>query len=41
MIPLLLLVSTIGEMDTAYVVIAFIAIAVLWIVFKVINQNKD
>lgn len=34
------LLSNIGEMDTSYIVIAFIVIAVLWIVSKMMN-NKD
>lgn len=37
---LLSIMASIGEMDTAYIVIAFIAIAVLWVVFKLINKNK-
>lgn len=35
-----ILLSSIGEMDTSYIVIALIVIAVLWIVSKMIN-NKD
>lgn len=36
-----LLIATIGEMDTGYIVIAFIVIIVLWIVFKMINKNNQ
>lgn len=35
------IISNIGEMDTAYIIIAFIAIAVLWIVTKMMNKKKE
>lgn len=38
---LLSITASVGEMDTAYIVIAFVVIAVLWVVFKLINNNKD
>lgn len=37
---LLSVLVSIGEMDTAYVVIAFIAIAILWIIVRMINKNQ-
>lgn len=38
---LLSITASIGEMDTAYVVIALVVIAVLWVVIKLINNNKE
>lgn len=35
------LFMSIGEMDTAYVVIAFVVIAVLWLLFKKLSKNHD
>lgn len=32
-------IASIGEMDTAYVIIALIVIAVLWMVFKKIDRK--
>lgn len=33
------LFMSIGEMDTAYVVIAFVVIAVLWIISKMVSKK--
>lgn len=38
---LLSITASIGEMDTAYIVIAFIAIIVLWVLFKMLSKNKE
>lgn len=35
------LFMSIGEMDTAYVVIALVVIAGLWILFKVIGKSSN
>lgn len=37
---LLSIIAGIGEMDGAFIAIAFIAIAVLWVLFKIINKNQ-
>lgn len=38
---LLSITASIGEMDTAYIVIAFIAIIVLWVLFKMLSKKKE
>lgn len=35
------LLLSIGEMDTSYIVIAFVVIAVLWLLFKKLSKNHD
>ena len=35
------LFMSIGEMDTAYIVIALVVILGLWILFKVIGKKSD
>lgn len=37
---LLSIIASIGEMDGAFIAIAFVAIAVLWVVFRIINKNQ-
>lgn len=38
---LLSIIASIGEMDSAYIIIALIVIAVLWVVFKKTDKNKN
>ena len=34
------LFMSIGEMDTAYIIIAFAVIAILWFLFRMLNNRK-
>ncbi len=37
---LLSIIASIGEMDGTFIAIAFVAIAVLWVVFRIVNKNQ-